>query len=129
MPILSNPVYVSHVDPSDLVFSLSSHRQSYIGLLYTSRSIGDLPLIMTISDTFKNQSERTDFDNQLLGKKFVFKTSVHHVLDPQTISGFQKKVQFMTEKEKGTKNKKGIFAKKDEKSKGIIKNQKELKGN
>jgi hypothetical protein len=33
------PVYVSRVDPSALVFSLSSHRQSYIGLLYSSRFI------------------------------------------------------------------------------------------
>ncbi len=32
-----NPVYVSRVDCSDFVFSLSSHRQSYIGLVFVSR--------------------------------------------------------------------------------------------
>ncbi len=35
----SNPVYVSRVNPSELVFNLSSHRQSYIGLPYNSRFI------------------------------------------------------------------------------------------
>jgi hypothetical protein len=34
-----NPVYVRRVKPSTFVFSLSSHRQSYIGLLYSSRFI------------------------------------------------------------------------------------------
>jgi hypothetical protein len=34
----SNPVYVRRVDPSALVFSLSSHRHSYIGLLFSSHS-------------------------------------------------------------------------------------------
>jgi hypothetical protein len=32
-----NPVYTRLVDPSPLVFSLSSHRHSYIGLLCRSR--------------------------------------------------------------------------------------------
>jgi hypothetical protein len=32
-----NPVYVRRVDFSDLVFSLSSHRHSYIGLVFSSR--------------------------------------------------------------------------------------------
>ncbi len=31
-----NPVYVSRVDFSDLVFSLSSYRHSYIGLVFSS---------------------------------------------------------------------------------------------
>jgi hypothetical protein len=35
----SNPVYVSRVDPLTLVFSLSSYRQSYISLVYSSRFI------------------------------------------------------------------------------------------
>jgi hypothetical protein len=34
-----NPVYVRHVDSSSLGFSLSSHRQSYIGLVFRSRFI------------------------------------------------------------------------------------------
>jgi hypothetical protein len=33
----SNPVYASRVDCSDLVFSLSSHRHSYTGLVFSSR--------------------------------------------------------------------------------------------
>jgi hypothetical protein len=33
----SNPVYTRSVDFSDLVFSLSSHRYSYIGLVFNSR--------------------------------------------------------------------------------------------
>ncbi len=32
-----NPVYESHVDSSSLGFSLSSHRQSYKGLVFSSR--------------------------------------------------------------------------------------------
>ncbi len=32
-------MYVSHVDSSSLGFSLSSHRQSYIGLVFSSRFI------------------------------------------------------------------------------------------
>ena len=35
----NNPVYVSHVDSSPLGFSLSSHRHSYIGLVFSSRFI------------------------------------------------------------------------------------------
>jgi hypothetical protein len=35
----SNPVYERHVDSSSLGFSLSSHRQSYIGLVFSSRFI------------------------------------------------------------------------------------------
>ena len=35
----SNPVYPSRVDPSVLVFSLSSQRHSYIGLLFLSHFI------------------------------------------------------------------------------------------
>jgi hypothetical protein len=35
----SNPVYARHVDSSALVFSLSSHRHSYIGLVFSSRFI------------------------------------------------------------------------------------------
>ena len=35
----SHPVYVRHVDSSSLGYSLSSHRQSYIGLVITSRFI------------------------------------------------------------------------------------------
>ncbi len=35
----SNPVYVRSVDSSSLVFSLSSHRHSYIGLVFSSRFI------------------------------------------------------------------------------------------
>jgi hypothetical protein len=35
----SNPVCARCVDPVTLVFSLSSHRQAYIGLLYNSRFI------------------------------------------------------------------------------------------
>jgi hypothetical protein len=35
----SNPVYARHVDSSSLGFSLSSHRQSYIGLVFRSRFI------------------------------------------------------------------------------------------
>ncbi len=35
-----NPVYVRSVDSSGLVFSLSSHRHSYIGLVFTSLFIG-----------------------------------------------------------------------------------------
>jgi hypothetical protein len=35
----SNPVYVSRVDSSALVFSLSSYRHSYIGLVFSSRFI------------------------------------------------------------------------------------------
>jgi hypothetical protein len=31
-----NPVYVRRVDPSGLAFSISSHRYSYIGLLFSS---------------------------------------------------------------------------------------------
>ncbi len=34
-----NPVYVRSVDSSALVFSLSSHRHSYIGLVFSSRFI------------------------------------------------------------------------------------------
>jgi hypothetical protein len=34
-----SPVYASRVDPSALAFSLSSHRHSYINLLFTYRSI------------------------------------------------------------------------------------------
>jgi hypothetical protein len=34
-----NPVYERHVDSSSLGFSLSSHRQSYIGLDFNSRFI------------------------------------------------------------------------------------------
>ncbi len=34
-----NPVYVRRVDPSALAFGLSSHRHSYISLLFTSRFI------------------------------------------------------------------------------------------
>jgi hypothetical protein len=34
-----NPVYPRHVDSSFLGFSLSSHRQSYIGLVFNSRFI------------------------------------------------------------------------------------------
>ena len=34
-----NPVYTRIVDPSTLSFSLSSHRYSSIGLLFTSRFI------------------------------------------------------------------------------------------
>ena len=36
---LGNPVCAMHVDSSSLGFSLSSHRQSYIGLVFTSRLI------------------------------------------------------------------------------------------
>ena len=32
-----NPVYVSHVDSSTLVFSLSSHRPSFISLIFSAR--------------------------------------------------------------------------------------------
>jgi hypothetical protein len=35
----SYPVYASRVDSSTLVFSLSSHRHSYIGLIFTFRFI------------------------------------------------------------------------------------------
>jgi hypothetical protein len=35
----SNPVYVRRVDSSALVFSLSSHRHSYISLVSSSRFI------------------------------------------------------------------------------------------
>ena len=35
----SNPVYARRVDPSVLAFSLSSHRYSFIGLLFSSRFI------------------------------------------------------------------------------------------
>jgi hypothetical protein len=35
----NNPVYVRHVDLSSLGSSLSSHRQSYIGLVFRSRFI------------------------------------------------------------------------------------------
>jgi hypothetical protein len=35
----SNPVYVRHVNSSDLVFSLSSHRHSFIGRVFSSRFI------------------------------------------------------------------------------------------
>jgi hypothetical protein len=35
----SNPVYARHVDSSSLGFSLSSHRQSCIGLVFSSRFI------------------------------------------------------------------------------------------
>ena len=34
-----NPVYARRVDPSVLAFSLSSHRYSYVGLLFNSRLI------------------------------------------------------------------------------------------
>jgi hypothetical protein len=34
--IVRNPVYARRVDPSALTFSLSSHRNSYIGLLLSS---------------------------------------------------------------------------------------------
>jgi hypothetical protein len=34
-----NPVYTRHSDSSSLGFSLSSHPQSYIGLVFTSRFI------------------------------------------------------------------------------------------
>ena len=34
-----NPVYARRVDPSALAFSLSSHRHSYISLLFSSRFI------------------------------------------------------------------------------------------
>jgi hypothetical protein len=34
-----NPLYVSRVDPSALAFSLSSHRHSYISLLFSFRFI------------------------------------------------------------------------------------------
>ncbi len=34
-----NSVYVRRVDPSDLVFILSSHRHSYISLLFRSRFV------------------------------------------------------------------------------------------
>jgi hypothetical protein len=35
----TNPVYVRRVDSSDLVFSLSSHRHSEIGVLFRFRFI------------------------------------------------------------------------------------------
>jgi hypothetical protein len=35
----SNPVYARRVDSSALVFSLSSHRHSYIGLVFSSHFI------------------------------------------------------------------------------------------
>jgi hypothetical protein len=38
----SNPVYVRRVDSSSLVFSLSSHRHSNIGLVYNSHFIDSL---------------------------------------------------------------------------------------
>ncbi len=37
--LLLDPVYERRVGPLAFVFSLSSHRQSYIGLLYSSRFI------------------------------------------------------------------------------------------
>ena len=37
---LNNPVYERRVDFSDLVFSLSSHRHSYIGLVFSSHFLG-----------------------------------------------------------------------------------------
>ena len=36
---MSHTVYVRSVDPSVLAFSLSSHRHSYIGLVFSSRFI------------------------------------------------------------------------------------------
>jgi hypothetical protein len=38
-PTLYNTVYARRIDSSALVFSLSSHRHSYIGLLFSSRFI------------------------------------------------------------------------------------------
>jgi hypothetical protein len=40
-----NPVYARHVDPSTLAFSLSSHRHSYISLLFSCRFITSYNLI------------------------------------------------------------------------------------
>jgi hypothetical protein len=36
---ICNPVYARRVDPSALAFSLSSHRHSYMSLLFSSRFI------------------------------------------------------------------------------------------
>ncbi len=36
-----NPVYARHVDSSSLGFSLSSHRRSYIGLVFSVLSINN----------------------------------------------------------------------------------------
>jgi hypothetical protein len=39
--------------------------QTWLIITINDTSIGDLPLIITISDTFKNQPKRLDFDNTI----------------------------------------------------------------
>ena len=39
--------------------------QTWLIITINDTSIGDLPLIITISDTCKNQSKRLDFDNTI----------------------------------------------------------------
>ena len=41
-------MYARHVDSSSLGFSLSSHRQSYIGLVFSSHFICDINLVPVI---------------------------------------------------------------------------------
>jgi hypothetical protein len=52
-------VYVRSVDPSDLLFSLSAHRHSYIGLLFSSRFIDSSLNKQTFiqKTTFVNKNE------------------------------------------------------------------------
>ena len=49
---------------NDLIIS-DNHAQTCLIITINDTSIGDLPLIITISDTCKNQPKRLDFDNTI----------------------------------------------------------------
>ena len=49
-------------------------------------SIGDLPLIITISDTCKNQTKRIDFDSTINLSRFVVRLVLHWDSNIRTLS-------------------------------------------
>ncbi len=48
-----------------LIIISDNQAQTWLIITITDTSIGDLPLIITISDTCKNQPKRLDFDNTI----------------------------------------------------------------
>jgi hypothetical protein len=51
--------------------------QTWLIITINDTSIGDLPLIITISDTCKNQSKRLDFDNTINLSNLIVILALH----------------------------------------------------
>ena len=54
--------------------------QTWLIITINDTSIGDLPLIITISDTCKNQPKRLDFDNTINLSSLIVSLGLQHAL-------------------------------------------------